>query len=238
MKKKIISIASLIIGVALIVIICVYNGSSHKNEENVAANNVKEKVSSEDKNDKEKDENKESTKDKADADEEEATSEDKSTDEAVNDTTEEQQKQSSTEQAAQQGEASTSNPQTQSSNTTTAVNNATTENKTSNAGSTPTSNSGSNNTVASSKYKDGTYKGTAEGYNGPVTVSVTISGDKITSINVLSYEDDDEFFNDAKGVINKIISSQNTNVDVVSGATYSSKGIINASASAINNAKN
>ena len=36
--------------------------------------------------------------------------------------------------------------------------------------------------------------------------------------------------------INKIIKNQNTNVDIVSGATYSSKGIVNAVRDALNKA--
>ena len=36
------------------------------------------------------------------------------------------------------------------------------------------------------------------------------------------------FFNRAKGVIDKIIAGQTLDVDVVSGATYSSNGIISA----------
>ncbi|MBU5488703.1 FMN-binding protein [Clostridium sp. MSJ-8] len=226
MKKKIISIASLIIGIALIVIICVYNGSSHKEKENVASNKTEEKVSSKD--NKEKNEEKESSKDN-EKKEDQAVIEDNATDE--NNNTEEEQPVQNTENKEDKPLSST-NSQQQTANTTTSTNNVV-ENKNSNSGVTS-----NDNNVISSKYKDGTYKGTADGYNGPVTVSVTIASDKITAINVISYEDDDEFFNEAKGVINKIISNQGTNVDVVSGATYSSKGIINASASAINSAKN
>ena len=73
---------------------------------------------------------------------------------------------------------------------------------------------------------DGVYKGSATGFSGPVTVAVTIMDKKITSIDILSSTDDEAFFNRAKGVIDRIISSQSFDVDVVSGATYSSNGII------------
>lgn len=90
-----------------------------------------------------------------------------------------------------------------------------------------------------SKYKDGTYTGTAEGYYGPVTVSVTISGDKITAISVTSHEDDPEYMSDAQsGVIAAILLMQNTNVSAVSGATYSSEGIMDAVAAALAKALN
>lgn len=75
---------------------------------------------------------------------------------------------------------------------------------------------------------DGVYKGSATGFSGPVTVAVTIMDKKITSIDILSSTDDEAFFNRAKGVIDRIISSQSFDVDVVSGATYSSNGIIKA----------
>lgn len=89
------------------------------------------------------------------------------------------------------------------------------------------------------KYRDGTYTGTAEGYYGPVTVSVTISGDKITAISVTSHEDDPEYMSDAQsGVIAAILLMQNTNVSAVSGATYSSEGIMNAVDAALAKAVN
>lgn len=90
-----------------------------------------------------------------------------------------------------------------------------------------------------SKYRDGTYTGTGEGYEGPVTVSVTIAGDKITAIEVVSYVDDDEYMNDAKtGVITSVLLFQSTNVSAVSGATYSSEGIMDAVAAALQQAAN
>ena len=80
-----------------------------------------------------------------------------------------------------------------------------------------------------SKIKDGTYEGQANGYRGLVKVSVTVKDHKITAIKVLSNSDDAAFFNRAStGVIKSIIDKQSLKVDVVSGATYSSNGIIKA----------
>lgn len=84
---------------------------------------------------------------------------------------------------------------------------------------------------------DGVYKGSATGFSGPVTVAVTIMDKKITSIDILSSTDDEAFFNRAKGVIDRIISSQSFDVDVVSGATYSSNGIIGAVKNALTGEK-
>ena len=84
---------------------------------------------------------------------------------------------------------------------------------------------------------DGVYKGSATGFSGPVTVAVTIMDKKIISIDILSSTDDEAFFNRAKGVIDRIIASQSFDVDVVSGATYSSNGIIGAVKNALTGEK-
>ena len=84
---------------------------------------------------------------------------------------------------------------------------------------------------------DGVYKGSATGFSGPVTVAVTIMDKKITSIDILSSTDDEAFFNRAKVVIDRIIASQSYDVDVVSGATYSSNGIIGAVKNALTGEK-
>ena len=49
--------------------------------------------------------------------------------------------------------------------------------------------------------------------------------------------EDAAFFGRAKGVIDKILSGQKTDVDVVSGATYSSRGIISAVKNALTGEK-
>ena len=77
--------------------------------------------------------------------------------------------------------------------------------------------------------KDGTYKGSANGYGGKVTVNVTVSKKTMTAIDVVSASGEtDSFFQRAKGVIDEMLTAQSTDVDVVSGATYSSNGIIGA----------
>ena len=77
--------------------------------------------------------------------------------------------------------------------------------------------------------KDGTYKGSANGYGGKVTVNVTVSKKTMTAIDIVSAPGEtDSFFHRAKGVIDEMLTAQSTDVDVVSGATYSSNGIIGA----------
>ena len=88
-------------------------------------------------------------------------------------------------------------------------------------------------------YKDGTYQGSGTGFGGTITVEVTISGGKIASISILSAAGETaSYFASAQGVISRIISGQTPNVDAVSGATYSSNGIIQAVQNALAKAGN
>lgn len=80
---------------------------------------------------------------------------------------------------------------------------------------------------------DGVYTGTGTGYRGDTTVQVTVKGGAITDVEVLSYRDDRNFFERAKGVIDSILSRQTVEVDTVSGATWSSRGILSAVADAL-----
>ncbi len=89
------------------------------------------------------------------------------------------------------------------------------------------------------RYKDGTYTATAYGYDGDITVSVIIVEDVITAITAQSAEEDPWYFEQAeKPVIEAILAGQATEVDAVSGATYSSKGIMQAVENALEQAKN
>ena len=85
--------------------------------------------------------------------------------------------------------------------------------------------------------EDGVYKGTGTGYAGDITVSVQIKDKQIVSIDILSSSDDAAFFSRAKAVIDKIIEGQTLDVDTVSGATFSSRGIISAVKNALTGEK-
>ena len=91
---------------------------------------------------------------------------------------------------------------------------------------------------ASGTYKDGEYFGKASAYNGNVEVKVTISGGKMTAIDIVKTKDDEEYFFDAqKKVIPEILEKQSTDVDAVAGATTSSEGIAHAVEKALEQAK-
>lgn len=88
-------------------------------------------------------------------------------------------------------------------------------------------------------YKDGTYTGSAQGFGGAITVQVTLANDEITDIQVTGAPGEDSaYLSQAEGVISSIISAQSTDVDTVSGATFSSTGIINAVVDALGKAEN
>ena len=82
--------------------------------------------------------------------------------------------------------------------------------------------------TAPSTYLDGIYTAEAIGFEGRITVQVTVAEDQITDITILSAEDEEEYLSRAKQVIPAILEGQSPNVDAVSGATYSSTGILNA----------
>lgn len=86
------------------------------------------------------------------------------------------------------------------------------------------------------KYKDGTYYGTGVGFNGNLTVKVTIKNGKITNIDIVKTGDGDQYIAKAKELLKSIYAKQNTNVDTVSGATYSSNGLIEAVSNALSKA--
>lgn len=93
--------------------------------------------------------------------------------------------------------------------------------------------------VPAGGYKDGTYQGSGTGFGGTITVQVTVSGGKIASVDILSAAGETgSYFSRAQGVVSSILSSQSPNVDAVSGATYSSNGIISAVQNALSQAAN
>ncbi len=76
--------------------------------------------------------------------------------------------------------------------------------------------------------RDGAYEGSAEGFNGPIRVSVTVSGGQVTGISVLDENETERYFNRALSVLDEIKDGQTLEVDTVSGATFSSAGLVNA----------
>ena len=93
-----------------------------------------------------------------------------------------------------------------------------------------------NKIFSGAQLKDGTYKGSASGLNGIITVSVQVSGAQVTNITVLSESDTSQYFSRAKTILSTIITKQSLEVDAVSGATFSSAGLVNAVFNALEDA--
>ena len=88
-------------------------------------------------------------------------------------------------------------------------------------------------------YKNGTYTGDGQGFGGNIQVQVTLENDTITDIQVVSAPGEDSaYLSQGQGVISTILASQSTDVDAISGATFSSTGIINAVNDALGKAEN
>lgn len=78
-----------------------------------------------------------------------------------------------------------------------------------------------------SKYQDGVYQGIGKGFGGTVKVELEIQDGKIISAKVLSAKKETkQFLNKAKTLLQDVVEKQDGEVDAVSGATYSSNGIL------------
>jgi len=101
------------------------------------------------------------------------------------------------------------------------------------------SNQGSGDTFSDAQgIPDGTYTGEGDGFKGRTVVEVTVKDQRITSIEVVQTGDDKKWFDRANSAIpERIMQSQSTDIDLVSGATYSSIGIRDAVKNALENAR-
>ena len=90
---------------------------------------------------------------------------------------------------------------------------------------------------AAGSYTAGTYTGTAAGHNGDITVSVTFTDNAIASVEVTGQSETPTLSDKALTEIPQaIVDNQSLGVDTVSGATFTSRGIINAVADAVDQA--
>lgn len=91
--------------------------------------------------------------------------------------------------------------------------------------------------TAPSAYRDGVYTASAQGFGGPIALQVTIQNDTIADITIVSAEGETQpYFSRARRVISTILERNTPEVDSISGATYSSTGILNAVKSALSSA--
>ena len=77
--------------------------------------------------------------------------------------------------------------------------------------------------------KDGTYEGTALGFGDDITVQITISGGQMTDITVLQHDGEDKpYYTQALTMLDKMLTAQTGDVDIVSGATLTCEGLRDA----------
>jgi len=77
--------------------------------------------------------------------------------------------------------------------------------------------------------RDGSYTGEGKGFSGPITVAVTVRNHQIVKIAVLSQQEVVEYWTKVKEKIpQEILEKQNMDVDMVSGASQSSEGLVGA----------
>ena len=80
--------------------------------------------------------------------------------------------------------------------------------------------------TAELKYKAGTYEGTAEGYNGPITLEVTFDETKITDIKVKDQKETEYVGTPAYDIMfEDAIQANGSGIDTVAGATFTSRAI-------------
>ena len=82
---------------------------------------------------------------------------------------------------------------------------------------------------AESGLKDGTYEGTGLGFGDDITVQITISGGQMTDITVLKHDGEDKpYYTQALTMLDKMLTAQTGDVDLVSGATLTCEGLRDA----------
>ncbi|MDR1429287.1 MAG: FMN-binding protein [Spirochaetaceae bacterium] len=78
-------------------------------------------------------------------------------------------------------------------------------------------------------YTPGVYEGNGEGYFGPVILEVTVSSGAIVQIDVLQYSDTQGIGTTAFDELTvSVIDANSVDVDIVAGASYSSRGFLDA----------
>lgn len=89
------------------------------------------------------------------------------------------------------------------------------------------------------EFKDGTYTGIAQGYGGEIEVQVTVQGGRIETIEILRDEDTPGISDNAKEQTKaRIIENQSTDIELVTGATATSRGVRDATQEALEGARN
>ena len=75
---------------------------------------------------------------------------------------------------------------------------------------------------------DGAFLGSAQGYGGTVTVRVTVDNGYIEQVDIVSAENEDApYLDQTRRLLTDVVNANTSSVDTVSGATFTSAGILN-----------
>lgn len=92
--------------------------------------------------------------------------------------------------------------------------------------------------TAGGAYTDGEWEGEAQGFGGLVSVRATVENGQISRIEIVSAEKEDKtYLSMAEAMLPAMVEARSADVDTISGATFSSEGIKNAAAQALEKAE-
>jgi len=87
--------------------------------------------------------------------------------------------------------------------------------------------------------KEGVYQGIGVGFGGNIQVQVTVKDNKINKIDVISHRETSGYYEEVyRNICREIIETQNLNIDVISGATATSRGFLSGVKSGVSQAMN
>ena len=106
----------------------------------------------------------------------------------------------------------------------------------------PSTSSSSSSSGSSSSKKSGTFTGSSvDTRYGPVQVQAVVSGGKLTNVNVLQVPDNGNYEDQIVSIAlpelkSEALSAQSGNIDIISGATFTSQGYAQSLQSALDQA--
>jgi uncharacterized protein with FMN-binding domain len=86
-------------------------------------------------------------------------------------------------------------------------------------------------------YVSGIYQGEGTGYGGSICVTITVTNGYIESVEVTDHSGEDPaYYNLAESIVSEMIDRQTSQVDAATGATFSSRGLMEAVSAALEQA--
>lgn len=87
--------------------------------------------------------------------------------------------------------------------------------------------------------QEGDYQGMGVGFGGNILIEVTIKDNKVSKIDIINHRETSGYYEEVyRNISREIIETQNLNIDVVSGATATSRGFLNGVKSGVSQSMN